>query len=177
MKKLTIFVTAMTAVALAIGSMSAGAAAPPKKASPVDQAWIEEAVRIDISEISAGKLAMKQGQSAKVTQLGKQLAAAHMKAIVADKKVAKQAGAGVPTSLTARQKAVAKKLESTTGAAFDKAYPAAEVKGHMEAIKGAKLEIANGTSPVVVQAAKTDLKMFEMHLKWARAAANMGGAM
>jgi len=167
----------MVAAALTIGSISAGAAAPSKKASPVDQAWIEEAVRIDLAEISAGKLAMKQGQSAKVTQLGKRLASAHTKAIVADKKVAKQAGAGVPTSLTAKQKAVARKLESATGAAFDTAYTAAEVKGHMEAIKGAKLEIANGTGAAVVQAAETNLKMYEMHLKWARAAANAGGAM
>jgi putative membrane protein len=177
MKKLTILVAAMVAVALATGSISAGAAAPSKKASPLDQAWIEEAVRIDLSEISAGKLAMKQGQSAKVTQLGKRLSAAHTKAIVADKARAKQVGAGVPTHLTANQKAVAKKLESATGAAFDTAYTEAEVKGHMEAIKGAKLEIANGTSAVVVQAAKTNLKMYEMHLKWARAATNAGGAM
>jgi putative membrane protein len=166
MKKLTMFVTAMVAVALTIGSMSATAAAPSTKTSTLDKAWIEEAVRIDLSEIGAGKLAMKQGQSAKVTQW-----------IVSDKKVAKQAGASVPTALTAKQKAAAKKLEAATGAAFDTAYPAAEVKGHMEAIKGAKLEIANGTSSAVVQMAKTDLKMYEMHLKWARAAANMGGAM
>jgi putative membrane protein len=177
MKKLSIFVAAMAAVAMMIGATSAGAAAPSQKASPVDQAWIEEAVRIDLSEISAGKLAMQKGQSSKVTQLGKRLSAAHTKAIAMDKRVAKGAGASAKPSLTAKQKAVAKELKAASGAAFDTAYPMAEVKGHTEAIKGAKLEIANGTMPAVVKMAKTDLKMYEMHLKWARAAMNAGGAM
>jgi putative membrane protein len=178
MNKLKMTAAGLAVVASMAGVASAGAAGTPAmKGSGTDQKWIEEAVRIDLAEIGAGKLAMKEASSAKVKSLGKRLMSAHAKAIAMDESVARKAGATVPTAPTPVQKAVAKELEGLSAAEFDLAYPVAEVKGHLEAIKGAKSEIANGSDKAVIAMAKTDLKMYEMHLRWARAAENSGGAM
>jgi putative membrane protein len=170
MKKMTVFVTAIVALALAIGSTSAAATPPSTKASTTDKAWATKAVQIDLAEIKTGELAMKRASSAAVKKLGEKLARAHAIAGTEDKKLAMKIGATVPKAPNAKQKAVAKELEGMKGAAFDTAYAAAEVKGHLEAIKGAKAEIQKGSSQTVVQRAKMSLKMYEMHLKWARAA-------
>ncbi len=160
-----------------VGTASAGAAgSSTMKASGPDQAWIEEAARIDLAEIGAGKLATKQATNGTVKTLGTRLMNAHSKSITKDEAVTKKPGAKMPTAPTAKQNAVAKELESKKGSEFDSAYPAAEVNGHVEAIKGAKLEIQNGSDAAVIAMAKTDLKMYEMHLKWARAAEGAGGA-
>jgi putative membrane protein len=170
MKKLTMLLAALAVVGLTTGAASAGAAAAPStKASKFDKTWLTKAVQIDLAEIKGGEVAMKQGQSAEVKKLGEKLARAHAKGGAIDKKLAKTAGATVPKTPGAKMEAVLKEVAAKKGAAFDQAYAAAEVKGHLEAIKGAKLEIERGSSAKVKKLAKADLKMYEMHLKWARA--------
>jgi putative membrane protein len=125
-------------------------------------------VQIDLAEIKGGEVAMKQGRSAEVEKLGEKLARAHSKGGAVDKRLAMTIGATVPKKPSAAMEAVLKEVAAKKGPAFDRAYAMAEVKGHLEAIRGANVEIAKGTSEQVKRLAEADLQMYEMHLKWAR---------
>jgi putative membrane protein len=146
------------------------------KNSKADMAALEEGLRIDFYEIKSGEMAQEKGTDPSVVKLGETLARDHSSAAANDEKVAKKVGAPVPKGPSPKMMALLKKLGGLKGAAFDKAFLAAEVKGHLEAIKKAKAEIAKGTSPLIVKATKANLKMYEDHLRMARAAQQEGSS-
>lgn len=179
MKKLIALVTAF-AIAAALALPAAGGAAGGttggktnggngggggQKTSKADERFLLEALQTDLFEVKGGEVAQKQGQSQGVKKLGKVLSRDHAISYAQGKKVARKVGAPVPKVPSAAQKAELQKIGAKKGAAFDKAFTAAQIVGHEKAIRKADAEVKGGSDAVVVALAKKDRKMYEMHLE------------
>lgn len=167
MRKMIALVLTLAALGGQAG-VAAAATYPGAEPTEVDQDWVQKALRIDVFEIKGGELAQHQAQSQAVAKLGEMLAAAHKTAYNEEREVAKEIDAPVPTEPSPAMKRELQKLGATHGAAFDKAYPEAEIEAHLEAIKKAEAEIMRGSDPTVVDSATMNLRMYEAHLEAAR---------
>ncbi|MBS1888940.1 MAG: DUF4142 domain-containing protein [Actinobacteria bacterium] len=169
MKKAIMLVMALAAIAgLSIPAAAGAEPYPGAQPTEIDQDWIQQALRIDLFEIKSGELAAKQAGNPQVAQLGAMLAREHAVAFAEDRTVAKEIGATVPTDPAPAMKSALQRLGEAKGAAFDKAYTEGEIEGHLEAIKAAEAEIAQGSDPTAVAAAAMNLEMYEAHLEAVR---------
>lgn len=116
---------------LAMGGfiLAAHAAAPED-----DTTFLKTAIGIDLAEIDAGNLAQKNGDSEMVKQFGAMLVTDHTKDRDKLLGMAKQMSIEPPAAPSTDDQATAKRLQTLSGQAFDKAFADAMVKGHQAAI-------------------------------------------
>ncbi|RSN06729.1 DUF305 domain-containing protein [Nonomuraea sp. WAC 01424] len=141
--------------------------APRTDAQPSEQdrTWMATIHQGNLAEIAAGRLAEKKGATDQVKSIGRMLVDDHTQLDQKVTQTASQLGIQLPTSLTAAQGAMVKRLQEATGKDFDKEFVASMTKAHKEAIEATKQEISKGSSPAVVALAKVASPSLLEHLK------------
>jgi putative membrane protein len=83
-----------------------------------------------MAEVKLGKLALQKASSADVKNVAQTIVTDHSKANASLMQVAKKDHYALPKDIDAQHKAAYAKLSRLSGAAFDKAYIAGQVKDH-----------------------------------------------
>jgi putative membrane protein len=155
---------------LAITAISAWGFAASDSPSVKDQEFAKEAARGGMAEVQLGELAMKSGQSEKVTSFGKKMVADHTKAGDELKSIAQKKMIPLPSDLSEQDKGLYARLSKLNGAAFDKAYIDAMVKDHEADVADFEKEAHSGADSDLRHFASKTLPTLKQHLQMAKAA-------
>src|SRR5689334_4190084 len=131
-----------------------------------DTAFLNEAIQINLAEISVGDLAQKNGGSDDVKSFGKMLVDDHTASNMKATSLAQSNGVTPPTEPKAADKQKHDELAKLSGADFDREFAKAMVKGHEEAIS--KFEAASKGDDDIAKFAQETLPTLQKHLKTAQ---------
>jgi putative membrane protein len=109
----------LSAVCLAVLAASASHAQSVNKG---DQAILKDLALANIAEVAAGNIALQKATKPEVKQFAQQMVDDHTKGLQEVKDVAQSKSVTLPTEPDAKHKKMADKLNSLSGAEFDKAY-------------------------------------------------------
>jgi putative membrane protein len=154
------------------GDMNNGDAS--SKAS--DKHFVKEAMAGGMAEIQLGQLAQQKASSDDVKQFGQRMVQDHQKLNDQMQPIASQMGVTPPSDLSAKDKALQKRLEGLSGADFDKAYMSAMVQDHKKDLAAFKKEASSGNDPQVKDAAQQGSQVVSEHLQMAQDIAQKVGA-
>jgi putative membrane protein len=176
MKLTTIFAIAAASALVAAGpaaaqsqDQSAGTQKSAKSGeSKSDAKHLEDLAIANMSEIEAGKLALGKAQDPKVKEFAQRMVDDHSKLLDDVKSLAQSKGVDLPSAPDAKHQKVMKKLQSKSGAQFDREYMQAMVKDHREAIKLLKRTEKSAKDEDVKQAANKAEPEIQDHLKMAQ---------
>ena len=139
-----------------------------------DTAFLNEAIQINLAEISVGDLAQKNGGSDDVKSFGKMLVDDHTASNMKATSLAQSNGVTPPTEPKAADKQKHDELAKLSGADFDREFAKAMVKGHEEAIS--KFEAASKGDDDIAKFAQETLPTLQKHLKTAQTLASSKSA-
>lgn len=140
-------------------------------ASPTSaQGFANSAAASDRFEIESSKLAATQGQSAAIKSFAAKMITAHQDSTAKLKTVASGLTPAVTPddTLSAAQQADLDGLKGKTGAAFDTAYAAAQVKAHQAALDALNGYAASGDTPALKEFASGLVPTVTAHLNMAK---------
>ena len=126
-------------------------------------------------EISLAKLAEEKGSSSEVKQFAQRMIDDHTRMGKEMTKVAEEVGVPPSSGTSMDEKAAATKLRVLSGESFDKAYIKEMVKDHREDLDAFNKEAAEGSNPVVKDAARSGAKTISSHLELAKQIASSNG--
>jgi putative membrane protein len=145
----------------------AGTAALAQQKTPGESvAFAQKVAAANTFEIQSSELAQDRAQSNEVKSFAKWMVADHTK-LGQEFKSAVQAANISPSPReqpNAKQKATLSKLRSAHGPAFDRAYLAAQLSGHKEAVSLLRKYAKNGRTPQLKEFAQNALPVVEQHL-------------
>jgi putative membrane protein len=119
---------------------------------PTEEDFWNKAAEGGMAEVELSKLAQTKAQNADVKKFAQTMVTDHTKANGELKTLAGKMNVTLPSELNSTHKSTADKLNSLTGADFDKAYVDAMVKDHDDAVSLFQTEADGGTT--------ADLKAF-----------------
>jgi putative membrane protein len=157
-KKQTVLgVLAATAAVTAVPSAWAQSAAAP------DTMFIKTASMANVAEVQTAQLALKKTQNAEVRQIAQTIITDHSKAEAQLKTLAAKHNVPAPQTPDAKHKAMAAKLATLSGTAFDKAYLQGQMADHKAAIALFTKEKNTGKWADIRSFAAATLPHIEMH--------------
>lgn len=156
--------TFATAGALLLTAM-AGAAHAQSKVSDLDKTFAVTVSQGNMAEVMGSKLALQKSSSKKVRMIATMLIDQHGKAEVALKKTAQLEKVALPEGTDPEHAAMYKKMQGMSGAEFDKAYIAGNVKDHYATIALFNKELNGGTDTQLRSFATKYLPDIETHTK------------
>jgi putative membrane protein len=139
---------------------SAIAASPP-----TGNGVLEKLAQGGMTEVEAGKLAQTKATTPGVKEFAEMLVKDHTAANEKVKSLAAARKFKLPSAPSAAQQDMMKTLHARSGAHFDQAYLAAQVKAHEETVAMLKSEIASGQDAETKSLARELLPTVEKHLK------------
>ena len=128
-------------------------------------AMLEKLAQGGMTEVEAGKLALNKSTTPGVKEFAEMMVKDHsasnekVKALAATRKLT------LPKAPSEAQQDTMKALHARTGAHFEQAYLAAQVKAHEETVAMLKSEIASGQDAETKSLARELLPTVERHLK------------
>ncbi len=159
-------------VVVAVMAALAGTGAAQAQSDVVsdqDKTFLKGQQETNLFELSLGKVVIERATSEKVRALAEKLVSDHQKVSEQNRALSSKLGLAIPEQPSAEQQATAEKIKSQTGAAFDAAYVAAQVEGHMKSVSSAQKEISSGSHPEVKAFATEYLPKAQMHLDHSKA--------
>jgi len=168
MTKRLITGAAAVAASLLVGVGSVGAADNATGNHP-DGKFLKEAAQGGMAEVALGQLAADKAGSDAVKNFGQQMVTDHGKANQELKDLAASEGVTLPTDMSAKEKALQKKLSGLSGAEFDKAYMKEMLKDHQKDISSFKKEAEQGKDTEVKNWAAKTLPTLQEHYTAAQA--------
>jgi putative membrane protein len=155
--------------AAAAGDMAPGATATPA-AMMSGQDFANTAGASDAFEIASSKLAAANAQSAKVKAFAAQMIKAHTESTAKLKTAGASASPAITPDPTLKpeQQQDLDMLKGKTGAEFDTAYAAAQVKGHQQALALLNQYSAQGDVPQLKSFAGATAPIVTEHLSMAQ---------
>lgn len=99
-----------------------------------DAEFVTKAASGGLFEVESSKLAKDAGSSAEVKKFAERMVTDHEKANAELKEAAKKANLDMPAKMTDDHQKLLDKVKAAKGAEFDKAYMAAQVTAHDEAV-------------------------------------------
>ena len=147
------------------------------KAPAAANRFAKQVAAANTFEIQSSQLAKDRAQSEDVRSFAQQMITDHTKA-GEDFKLAVEAANVSPAPQEqpdARQKAKLSKLRNAQGSAFDKAYVAAQLKAHEQAVSLFKRYAKNGRSAPLKDFAARTLPTLEHHLEMIQGISKKGG--
>ena len=176
MKLTTILAVAATTAAtlFAAGPASAqtqeksGAQPSAQGESNRDAKHLKELAIANMAEIETGKLALEKAQDPKVKEFAQHMVDDHTKMLDEVKTLAQSKNAELPSAPDAKHEKVMKKLESASGADFDREYMRAMVKDHRDALKLAQRTARGAKDGELKAAAQKAAPEIQDHLKTAQ---------
>ncbi|MFS0700662.1 DUF4142 domain-containing protein [Cellulomonas sp. 179-A 4D5 NHS] len=166
-----------TAVVLVAAAGSLALAAGPAAAAPnaQDQEFLVGAHQGNLAEIAAGQAALAQATSPQVKEMGQMLVTDHQTLDGQLVPVAQQLGVTLPDAPSASQAAALARVQSLSGAEFDKAWVALQIESHRATLALGEKELAGGAEPSVQALATASAPVVQHHLDMALAAAGALG--
>jgi len=160
-----------TAFAAALALTLPFLAAAPASAETSTQDFVNKAAMSDMFEIQSGNLAAKKAEHEDVQDFGEEMVEDHskttedLKALVKDEDIK----ATLPSALDEAHKAKLDKLNSASGAAFDKTYVPMQVTAHEAAVSMFEGYAKSGDNDALKEWAGDTLPALKEHLKEAKA--------
>jgi putative membrane protein len=147
--------------------------ASPALAAPSDQdvTWMQAAHQSNLSEIAAGNAAQQQATTPEVKELGAMFVQHHTELDTALTQAAQQLGVQLPGEPSPEQQQQLAAVQSQQGMAFDTAWIAQQIGGHVTAKAATQTELQSGSDPAVLKLARTTAPVVERHLAELRTAA------
>lgn len=147
-------------------SGAAGQTESSAQLSSGDEKALKDMAQANINEIAAAKIALSKAQSSEVKAFAQQMVKDHGDALNKVQTVAQQKGVTLPTEPDAMHKAMATKLESQNGDAFDKLYMEnAGTKDHQMVLSKLQSDSKMIKDPDVKALADAHTPVVEQHLK------------
>jgi putative membrane protein len=128
-----------------------------------DQAFVDMAAQIDMTEANLGQLAGNQGSSQGVKDLGQMLATDHTSDYTQLSATAAKANLTVPKGLDEQHQRMIAPFEKLKGKAFDRRYVQEMVAGHKKAIAAFNKEVQDGQNADLKAYAQQVLPVLEKH--------------
>lgn len=173
-----LFILAVLAASFGVAqtdSTQPGKGGTPAERSMAPPAFLANATRANLAEIQLGQLAQKNASSPLVKQDGERMVTDHTMLQDQVKQLAGQLVITLPTSPSAKQKTQYRRLESKTGADFDKAYVQDMIRDHKQDIAEFQKEINSTNNSDVKALAQKALPVIQEHLQlWETAAKQLG---
>ena len=134
-----------------------------------DQAFVDMAAQIDMTEAHLGQLAAENASSQDVKDFAQMLVTDHTADYNTLTAAATKAGLTVPKGLDAKHDKMVAPFEKLHGKAFDARFSHAMVAGHEEAIKAFTKESTDGQNADIKSYASATLPALQKHLTGAQA--------
>jgi putative membrane protein len=148
-----------------------------KMMKSADARFAMKAAQGGMAEVQLGQLAAQKAGSPDVKAFGQQMVDDHSKANDQLKTVASKENMTLPATLDSKDQALYTKLQSLSGAEFDKAYVKAMVKDHQEDVKEFQKEADKGKDSGIKSFASETLPVLQQHLsKIESIQSNLGGS-
>jgi putative membrane protein len=179
MKLKTVFAIVAASVPFAAGTSSAQdkQATPEKSASTQsagknesgrDAKRMKELMQANMAEVEAGKLALEKAQDPKVKEFAQHMIEDHTKMLQEVQSLAQSKGVELPGAPDAKHQKGMKKLESASGANFDREYVRAMVRDHRDALKLARRTAKSAQDGELKSSAEKAAPEIQDHLKMAQ---------
>ena len=152
--------------AMTMGAGNALAQSTPN-VSPTDKQFVQEAAQGGAAEVELGTLATQKASSADVKQFGQRMVDDHSRANQQLKAIAQSKGIDVPAAPSAKDKAIAAKLEKLSGTQFDDAYMNLMVRDHKKDVTDFQKASKSATDPQIKEFAEQTLPTLQEHLQQA----------
>ena len=154
----------------AIGACAgSGGADPGAVASQTDAEFVQTAYQDDLAEELAGGTAASQAGSSQVKAFASRMLSDHDNMAAGLQQVATRQGITVPRSPSDAQLTRINAMATSTGAAFDRPYVAAELSRLQTMVQAYRIEAASGRNAALKQYASDRLPVVQLHLKDAEA--------
>lgn len=128
-------------------------------------AMLEKLAQGGMTEVEAGKLALNKSTNPGVKEFAEMMVKDHSASNEKVKALAAARNLALPKTPSEAQQDTMKALHARTGAHFEQAYLAAQVKAHEETVAMLKSEIASGQDAQTKSLARELLPTVEAHLK------------
>ncbi|PPQ28866.1 DUF4142 domain-containing protein [Rhodopila globiformis] len=135
--------------------------------SSEDRTFATKAAAGGQAEVAFGQLAKDNASSPAVKQFGERMVTDHTQANEALMEVARNQDLKLPDGLDAKDQAQERKLSTTKGRAFDRAYMQDMVRDHKQDVADFRKEAENGKDPQRKAFAAKYLPVLEQHLQMA----------
>ena len=176
MKLTSIFAIAAASALVAAGPVAAQSqdksASTQKSAksgeSKSDAKHMKDLAIANMAEVETGKLALEKAQDPKVKEFAQHMVDDHSKMLDEVKSLAQSKGVDLPGAPDAKHQKVMKKLQSASGADFDREYMRAMVKDHRDALKLTQRTAKGAKDPDLKAAAQKAAPDIQDHLKMAQ---------
>ena len=133
-----------------------------------DNYFMQQASFSNYDEISAGAIAASKGNYDSVRIFGSMMVANHGNAQSSLDSLVSSLNVTVPSTPDSLHQAMATQLQSLSGNAFDTTYIGAQVRDHMITIDIFQQEISGGNNQQVLDYARKNLPIIQMHLQEAQ---------
>ena len=121
-----------------------------------------------MAEVQAGKLAQQKASSDDVKKFAEHMVEDHSKMLKEQETLAQSKGVSLPKEPSKADKSALKKLQSESGAQFDRSYMEQMVKGHQKAVKLLQDTAKSAKDPELKQAAQQAAPEVQQHLDMAK---------
>jgi putative membrane protein len=143
---------------------SSMAATSSAAVSPGDKRFVEKAASGGMAEVQAAQLAEQKTQDPKVKDFAQQMITDHTAANKQLQTIAEQKGLTVPAALDAKDQKELDKLQSLSGAKFDRAYLKGQTRDHEEMLKLLQKESKNGKDADLKSFADQTIPTVQKHI-------------
>ena len=133
-----------------------------------DAKMMREIAQADLAEVQAGKLGASKASSAEVKKFAQHMVDDHGKHLSEARAMAKTKGLQLPSAPAKKHQQAMKKLESASGAQFDKVFMQQMVKDHEDALKLVQNTAKNAKDPQLKADAEKTAPVIEKHLEEAK---------
>lgn len=141
----------------------------PHHPNTTDRLFVHLAGTGGMAEVEAGKLASSKAQNPAVSRFAKMMVDEHSKTNERLKALAGKADIPLPPGLDPDHKATLAKLETLSGAEFDRAYMHAQLIDHQKTVQILQWELSNGQDAHLQKLAAETLPGVLKHLEHAQA--------
>ena len=175
--KLTLALAACAALCVSSGGLaqssdtkSTSTKSEQKKSSldRADRKHFREIAQANMAEVQAGKVAQTKASSDEVKKFAQHMVDDHSKMLKEQESIAQSKGVSLPKEPARSEKSALKKLQSASGAQFDKSYMQQMVKDHQKALKLVQDTAKSAKDPELKQAAEQAAPEIQKHLDEAK---------
>ena len=136
--------------------------------SSFDRHFMRAAAQAGLFEIRSSRLALARSHDRRVRAFARRMIRDHTRMAAMLAALAARKGVTLPKRPNAQQRAILRRLAGLHGRAFDRAYIAAQIRAHIQAIALFRLEVHFGSNRQVRELAAASLPTLRLHLRLAR---------
>ena len=166
-----VFLAAVAAASLIAFATASVAQEAKKEVSAKKSSGDKHAHQIaqaDLAEVQAGKLGVSKASSPEVKKFAQSMVDDHGKHLSELRTMAKNKGMQLPSAPAKKHQAAMKKLESASGAEFDKRFMTQMVKDHEDALKLVQDAAKNAKDAALKADAEKTAPVIQKHLDEAK---------